>query len=156
MTLMGEAVKVVAKNKRAYFDYEVIEKFETGIVLTGPEVKSIKAGHVQMKGNFATVWDRRVWVENMHVSPYAYAGPNQSEPMRKRELLLRKREIDHLAGQAAQKGLTLILLEIYLKKGFIKTLLGVCRGKKMHDKRQVMKERAVNKEINQGLKKFTR
>lgn len=144
------------KNKKAYFDYEVIEKYETGIVLLGPEVKSIREGKVQMKGCFATVANRRVLVENMHISPYKYASNVILNPTRPRELLLRKKEIDYLSGMSLQKGFTLIPLEIFLKNNLIKVLLGICRGKKQHDKRDVMKKRSVEREINQGLKKFTR
>lgn len=148
--------KFLAKNKKAYFDYEVLEKYETGIVLTGPEVKSIKEGKVQLKGSFATVSNGRVIVENMHITPYKYAANVPQDPLRRRELLLRKKEIDHLAGMSVQKGFTLIPLEIFLKKSLIKVLLGVCRGKRQHDKRDVLKKRAIMREINQGLKKFTR
>lgn len=148
--------KLIAKNKKAYFDYEVIEKYETGIVLLGAEVKSIKSGHVQPKGSFATVLGGKVIVENMHVSPYKCSNILNYDPLRKRELLLRKKEIDYLSGLTTQKGFTLIPLEIILKKGLVKIILGVCRGKKAHDKRETLKRRAVTKEINQGLKKFTR
>ena len=147
--------KSIAKNKKAYFDYEVEEKYETGIILTGAEVKSVKAGHVQLKGSYATVVDSKVIVENLHISHYKCSN-EVLDPVRLRELLLRKKEIAHLAGLSQQKGYTLILLEIFLKKGLVKGILGVCRGKKQHDKRLVLKDRAVNREINQGLKKFTR
>lgn len=148
--------KLLAKNKKAYFDYEIVEKYETGIVLTGSEVKSIKEGHVQLKGSFASTIGGRVTVNNMHVSPYKYAPMEGFDPLRPKELLLRRKEIDYLAGLKSQKGLTLIPLEIYLKNNLIKVLLGVCRGKKAHDKRQDLKKRAVEREINQGLKKFSR
>lgn len=148
--------KLLAKNKKAYFDYEVCEKYEAGIVLTGPEVKSIKGGRVQLKGSFAVVTNGRMMVENMHISHYKCSPIEGYNPLRKRELLLRRQEIDHLAGITIQEGLTLIPLEIFLKRGLIKILLGVCRGKKQHDKRQTLRKRAINKEISQGLKKFAR
>ncbi|MEK7523745.1 MAG: SsrA-binding protein SmpB [Patescibacteria group bacterium] len=149
------ATKTIAKNKKAYFDYEILEKYVTGIVLTGAEVKAIKGGHVQMKGSFAVIDRGRVMVENMHVSPYQYSIAAGYDPLRRRELLLRKKEIEYLAGQSSQKGFTLVPLEIFLKKGLIKVLLGICRGKQAHDKRQVLKGRAMEREIAQGLKKFT-
>lgn len=144
-------------NKKAYFDYEVLEKYETGIVLLGPEVKSIKEGRVQLKGSFASIVNSRVMLEHMHISPYRYSsGTAASNPLRRRELLLRKKEIDYLAGLSRQKGFTLIPLEIVLKNNLIKIILGVCRGKKQHDKRDVLKRRAVTREIDQSLKKFSR
>lgn len=148
--------KELAKNKKAYFDYEVLEKYETGIVLKGAEVKSIKAGHIQLKGSYAEAAAGRVYMKNAHVSPYKYSADKSLDPMRPRQLLLKKKEIACLAGLEVQKGLTLIPLAAYLKKGMIKILLGVCRGKKAHDKRQVLKKRAVDKEISQSLKKFSR
>ena len=153
--------KLVAKSKKAYFDYEILETYETGIVLTGPEVKSIKEGRVQLKGSFASVakggrGKPKIVTENFHISPYRYAQGEPPDPLRKRDLLLKKKEIETLADLTAREGLTLIPLELYLKKGLIKVLLGVCRGKKKHDKRDTLKQRAVNREINQGLKRFTR
>lgn len=148
--------KFLVKNKKAYFDYEVLEKYEAGVILTGAEVKSVKEGHVQLKGSFAEVKGGRVFLENMHVSPYRCAPCEGFDPLRRRELLLRWREIDYLSGMSVQKGFTLIPLEVFLKKGLIKILLGVCRGKKMHDKRDVLKKRAMTREIEQGLKKFSR
>lgn len=148
--------KLLAKNKKAYFDYEILEKYETGIILTGPEVKSIKGGHIQLKGSFATVFGRRVLVENMHVSHYKCSPITDYNPLRRRELLLQRKEIDYLTGMSLQKGHTLIPLEIFLKNNLIKISLGVCRGKKAHDKRDVLKKRAIMKEVNQGLKQFSR
>lgn len=148
--------KLIAKNKKAYFDYEILEKFEAGIILNGPEVKSIKNGHVQLKGSFAEIRGNHAAIANMHVSPYKCAPVEGYNPLRKRGLLLKKSEINRMSGFSAQKGLTLIPLEVFLKRGFVKILLGVCRGKKLHDKRLVLKKRAITKEINQGLKKFSR
>ena len=153
---MMAGVKVLAKNKKAYFDYEVLEKYEAGMILTGAEVKSIKEGHVQLKGSYVTVQNRRVMTSNMHISPYRYAPVNAFDPLRRRQLLLRKKEIDYLSGLVTQKGCALIPLEIIEKNHFIKMVLGVCRGKKQHDKRDVLKKRAVSREIEQGLKRFTR
>ncbi|MEK9132800.1 MAG: SsrA-binding protein SmpB, partial [Patescibacteria group bacterium] len=131
-------------------------KYVTGIVLTGAEVKSIKSGHVQLKGSFAAVVGGRVIVDHMHISPYKCAPIEGYEPTRRRELLLRKKEIEYLSGMSVQQGFTLIPLELFLKKGLIKVLLGIGRGKKQHDKRDVLKKRAITKEINQGLKNFAR
>lgn len=149
-------VKVLANNKKAYFDYEVLEKYETGIVLTGAEVKSIKGGHVQLKGSYVTVLNGRAMTSNMHVSPYRYAPVNAFAPLRRRQLLLKKKEIDYLSGMTIQKGYALIPLEIIEKNHLVKVVLGVCRGKKQHDKRDVLKGRAMTREIEQGLKRFAR
>ncbi len=151
LSLKNSQTRSLAKNKKAFFDYEVLEKFETGIILTGPEVKSIKAGSVQLKGSFAVVVGSRVFLENMHVSPYRYSVLEGYNPLRKRELLLHRKEIEHLSGIYVQKGGTLIPLEIILKNNLIKVLLGVCRGKKSHDKRNVLKKRAVERDINPEL-----
>ena len=97
------SVKLLAKNKKAYFDYEVLEKYETGIVLTGAEVKSIKGGHVQLKGSFATILAGRVLIQNMHVSHYKCSPVTDYNPLRKRELLLKRKEIDYLTGMSLQK-----------------------------------------------------
>lgn len=149
--------RTLAKNKKAYFDYEILEKYEAGIVLTGAEVKSVKEGRVQLKGSFASIVNGKVIVENMHISPYRYSnGATRADPLRRRELLLHKKEIDHLAGLSMQKGFTLVPLEAILKNNLIKILLGVCRGKKKYDKREVLKRRAVTREIDQNLKKFAR
>lgn len=148
--------RILGKNKKAFFDYEILEKYEAGIVLTGSEVKSIKLGHVQLKGSFAEISAGRVIVKNMHVSPYKCSGNSAPDPLQPKQLLLRRREIEYLAGLASQKGYTLIPLEISLKKNLIKVLLGVCRGKKSQDKRQDLKRRAVSRDIDQSLKKFSR
>lgn len=147
--------KLLAKNKKTYFDYEVIEKYETGIILTGAEVKSAKEGHLQLKGSYAVVEKNRVFAQNIHISPYRYAQQEGYDPVRKRELLLKKKEISYLSGLSVQKGYTLIPLEVYAKNSLVKVLLGVCRGKKAHDKRNVLKKRAMIREIDQGLKKFS-
>ncbi len=159
--MQNVAVKIVAKNKKAYFDYEILEKYEAGIVLEGAEVKSIKSGHVQLSGSFVGIarganGRTRLITENLHISPYKYSDITDFDPMRRRELLLKRKEIDYLAGHATREGFTLIPLEIFLKKGLVKVLIGVGKGKKAHDKRQVLKKRAMTKEIEQGLKKYTR
>ena len=143
-------------NKKAYFNYEILETYEAGIMLNGAEVKSIKAGQTQLKGSFVQIHGNAAIVENMHVSPYKHAPVEDFNPLRRRKLLLKKKEIDHLAGLIAQEGLTIIPLEIYLKKNIIKLKLGVCRGKKLHDKRATLKRRAQDREVDQGIKKFSK
>lgn len=148
-------------NKKAYFDYEILEKLEAGIVLTGAEVKSIKSGKCQLKGSFITPvrganGRTRLVTENLHISPYEHADRIDYDPMRRREVLLKRDEIDMLAGKTNKEGFTIIPLEIYLKKSLIKILLGVCRGKKAQDKRGVLKQRAISRDIDVSLKNFYR
>ncbi|PJC36997.1 SsrA-binding protein [Candidatus Peregrinibacteria bacterium CG_4_9_14_0_2_um_filter_53_11] len=152
----ADGLKAAAKNKKAYFDYEILEKFEAGIILTGPEVKSIRKGLVQLKGSYVQVFNGRAYIEKMHISYYPQSNNPDYDPLRSRELLLHKKELELLAARSAEKGLTLVPLEILLKKHLIKVILGVCRGKKQHDKRSVLKDRAVERDIQSSLKKFSR
>ena len=146
----------IAVNRRAYFDYEILETYEAGIVLTGSEVKSVKSGHVQLKGSFISIVAGKALTENLHISPYKYSNDESYSPLRRRQLLLKKKEIDTLAAASSREGYTLIPLEIFQKQHLIKILVGVCRGKKAHDKRDVLKKRAIRRDINQGLKNFSR
>lgn len=149
-------IKVIAQNKRGYFDYEIIENVEAGIVLTGPEVKSIKAGHVNLKDSYGVVHDGELWLLNAHVSAYRFAPDPSYDPERSRKLLLNKKELRSLVGRIETKGLTLIPLKIYLKGGLIKVELGLGRGRKRYDKRELIKKRDVEREIRQELKERVR
>jgi len=144
---------VIATNKRAYFDYEILENFEAGIVLTGQEVKSIKTGHVSLAGAYVTMKDNEAWLTNAHVSPYKMAGSLPGyEPTHSRKLLLRKHELMSLVGKIKQKGLTLMPLKVYTKKGKVKLEFGLARGKKKYEKRELIKKREVKKRIAEFLK----
>lgn len=145
---------VLAKNKRAFFDYEILERWEAGLVLTGPEVKSAKAGQVNLKGSFVSVVAEKPILLNCHIASYKPAKRIQKEydPTHTRKLLLNKHEIKSLIGKAAQKGLTLLPLSMYTKKGLVKVEIGLGRGKRKYDKREELKKRATDREIRRALR----
>ena len=145
-------MKLVANNKKAYHDYFIEEAMEAGIVLVGTEVKSIRAGKANLRDSYADVYNGEVFVKNMHISPYEQGNIFNKDPLRVRKLLLHKGEIDKLLGFTAQKGYTLIPLSLYLKDGKVKENLGVCRGKKDYDKRDVMLEKAAKRDIDRQMK----
>jgi len=145
-------IKVIAENKKARFDYEILETFEAGIELLGPEVKSIRNGHISLKESFASVKDNQVWLNNAHVSPYKPAAGNNPEPTRARRLLLKRSEIDKLIGASQAAGQTIVPVKIYFSHGIIKMEIALAKGRKLHDKRQVLKERQQNRDIAKELK----
>ena len=130
------ALKLVANNRKAFHDYEVLEKVETGISLTGSEVKSIRAGKINITEAYAQCYDRGIFINNLHISPYDRQGTYATDPYRKRRLLLHKKEITHLAAEVERKKLTLIPLSLYFKDQWVKIELGLCRGRKKYDKRE--------------------
>lgn len=143
----------LAGNKKALFDYEILEKFQAGLVLTGQEVKSVKAGHMSLKGTYVTFHNGDAYLTNANISKYPQAGnlPDY-EPTASRRLLLRKREIRYLQGKLAEKGLTIVPLSVYTKNRFIKVEIAVGRGKKQYDKRETIKKRDTEREIKRSLK----
>ena len=145
-------IKIAAQNKKAYHDYFVEEKFEAGIELFGTEVKSIRAGSVNLKDSYCDIKDGELFVVGMHVSPYEHGNIFNRDPLRKRKLLMHKREIMKLHGLVAQKGMSLIPLSLYFKNSHVKVELGLCRGKKMYDKRDSIAERDANREIDRKMK----
>ncbi len=149
-------MKVIATNKKAYHDYEIIETYEAGIELKGTEIKSVRNHAVNLKDSFAKVENGEVWLYNMHISPYDYGNIHNHDPRRKRRLLLKKREINRLAGLTSRGGYTLIPLKMYLKGKWAKIELAVAKGKKKYDKRQAIKEREVRRELDRALKEFRR
>lgn len=138
--------KVVASNRKARHDYEILETMEAGIVLKGPEVKSLRAGKVAFNDAFATVRGAEVWLHNLHISPYEQANRNNEDPLRTRKLLLGRHEIRKLIGKVEEKGLTLIPLELAFRRGYAKVLLGLGRGRKLHDKREKLKKDAQERD----------
>lgn len=138
--------KVLASNRKAKFDYEILEIYEAGIILKGAEVKSIRQGSVSLKEGFVRPDDRELFLVNVHISPYKFSRQDL-EPRRKRKLLLHRKEIDSLLAKASQKGLTLMPLELYFKKGKVKVKIGLGRGRKKYDKRKVIKEREDRKKM---------
>lgn len=143
----------ITKNKRALYDYNVLEKFEAGIVLTGAEVKSVKSGHINLKGSYVSVRDNELWLLNAHISAYKMASSQTDyDPTVARKLLLKKAEIATLTGKLSTKGLTVLPLSVYTKGSLIKLELGVCRGKKRHDKRELIKKRESDRSLQRILR----
>jgi len=144
---MSDDFQLVTTNRQAYHDYFVDETIETGIALTGTEVKSIRAGHVNLRGAFARVKNDEVWLEGVHIAEYEQGTYMNHDPMRARKLLLHRREITRLVNRTQAKGQTLVPLKMYLKNNHVKVELGLCRGKKLYDKREAIKERDINREL---------
>ena len=144
----------LAQNKKAYHDYEILEKFTAGMVLQGYEAKSLRLGQCNLKGSYVTIKNDEVWTQNVHISLYKHASIPDYNPTRPRKLLLNRKEIQKLSSQESQKGITIVPLDIFLKNNLIKMTIGICRGKKLHDKRDTLKKKAQQKEIDQTLKKY--
>lgn len=143
----------VARNPRATHDYHLLETWETGIVLTGTEVKSLRHGKASIKEAYATVRNGEVWLEGMHITPYEQGNRWNPEPVRSRKLLMHRREIQRLIGGVEQKGLTLIPLEVYFSRGKAKISLALGRGKKHHDRREDLKQRVAAREMARAMKR---
>jgi SsrA-binding protein len=139
--------KVVASNRQARFNYEILDTFEAGIVLRGSEVKSLRAGHVQLKDSYADIRDGEVWLVNAHISPYSFAEGGGHDPERQRKLLLHRREIDRLFGRIREEGLTLVPTQMYFRDGKAKVEVGLGKGKRRHDKRRTIVERQQQREM---------
>jgi SsrA-binding protein len=142
-----QRIKMISVNRQAYHDYEVERTVEAGIALVGTEIKSIREGHVQLRGAYAFARKGEIWLENANIAMYEHGNRYNHEPTRSRKLLLHKREINQLLARVATKGLTLIPLKLYLKGGKAKIELGLCRGKKLYDKRESIKKRDTQREI---------
>jgi SsrA-binding protein len=147
-----EGIKIITQNKKARHDYFVEQTLETGIVLSGTEVKSIRQGKVNLKDSYASIQNGEVILSGMHISPYEQGNIYNKDPLRDRKLLLHKSEIARLIGYTQQKGLTLVPLQLYFKQGKVKVELGVAKGKKLYDKRDDMAERDAKREIDRRLK----
>ena len=143
--------RTVATNRRARHDYAIEETFEAGMVLTGPEVKSLRAGRAALADAYARVTGEEVWVENLHIPPYEMADTRRYDPTRSRKLLLRREQIRRLIGKTAERGLTLVPLKIYFTRGLAKMELGLGRGKRKYEKREAIAEREHRREIDRGL-----
>ncbi|GMA49960.1 SsrA-binding protein [Alicyclobacillus contaminans] len=144
--------KVLAQNRKAYHDYFIEDTIEAGIVLVGTEIKSIRRGSANLRDAYAQVEDGEVWLHNMHVSPYEQGNRFNHQPLRSRKLLLHKAEIARLVGASREKGYTLVPTKLYLKNGFCKVELGLAKGKKLHDKREAMRKRDAQREIERALR----
>lgn len=146
--------RIVADNRQASFNYHLLEKFEAGLVLQGTEVKAIRTGKVQLKDAYADIQGSEAWLYNAHISQYSHGNRENHEPVRKRKLLLHRREIDKLQGQTREKGLALIPTKMYLKDGRIKCELAVARGKKLHDKRESERTREQQNEAREAVRRL--
>ncbi len=145
--------KVITTNRKAHRDYEVLEAVECGIELKGGEVKSIRAGNINLNDSFARIEGKEVILYNTHISPYAQASYLNEEPLRPRKLLLHKKQIDKLTGKFLQRGLTLVPLKAYFnERGFLKIELALCKGKKLYDKRHDIKRRETDRQMRRILK----
>lgn len=149
-------VKVVASNKRARRNYSIIDTYEAGIVLLGSEVKSLREGKMELKDSYAHVDRGEMFLVGAHISPYNYAHEGGHEPERERKLLLHRREIDRIAGALAEKGLTLVPLQVYFKDGKAKVELGLGKGKSTYDKRNTLREREHEREMQRATRRSRR
>lgn len=159
---------ILAQNKKAFADYEILEKMEAGIVLNGAEVKSVRGGHANLKGAFVEIVYRasekgssktpsaEAYVRNIHISPYKQAPQKDYDPTAKRKLLLHEKEILKLASELETKGTTVVPLDFHLTNNRIKLTIGLCRGKKKYDRREELKKKAQNLDISRALKRFAR
>jgi SsrA-binding protein len=145
---------VAISNKKATFDFEILERLETGMMLSGAEVKSIRAGRASLKGSYVAVLSDGPYVMDLHISEYTPAGLKGYDPTKKRKLLLNKKEIEKLEKAEKTSGLAIVPLKLYAKKGLFKLEIAIAKGKKLHDKRQSLKSKSQNLEIKRALKHF--
>lgn len=154
--MVKEETKMIAQNKKARHDYFIEQTVEAGIVLSGTEVKSIRLGKVNLKESYAAIMDNEVILTGMHISPYEQGNIFNKDPLRNRKLLLHRSEINRLIGYTQQKGMSLVPLQLYFKKGKVKVELGIAKGKKLYDKREDIAERDAKREIERRLKEGMR
>ena len=154
MSNQNGKVKIISDNRQARHLYEIFETYEAGIELVGTEVKSIRAGRVNLRDGYALIRKGEAWLINVHISPYQASGQYfNHDPRRSRKLLLHRKEISKLIGQVEKKGLTLVPLKMYLKGSWVKVVIGVGRGKKLHDKRETLKRRQADREMARAMKR---
>ena len=144
--------KLIAKNPTAYHNYTIEDKIETGIVLSGTEIKSIRTGKVNLKDTYATIKNGEVFIIGMHISPYEHGNIFNKDPLRDRKLLLNRKEINKLVGLVQQKGYSLVPISLYFKGSLVKLELGIGKGKKLYDKRQDIAKKDAERRINQAMK----
>lgn len=147
---MGTGRQVVATNRRARHNYDIVDTFEAGLVLRGSEVKSLRAGQIQLKDAYATIRHGELWLENAHIAPYSFAADGGHDPERPRKLLLHRREIDRLIGRMNEQGLTLVPLLVYFTQGRAKVELALAKGRRIHDKRRKIVEREQQREMERA------
>jgi SsrA-binding protein len=149
---MSEPEQIVATNRRARHEYEILETVEAGLALRGTEVKALRTGQVNFKDSYATVRNNEAWLRGCHISPYSHGTDANHDPERDRKLLLHRREISRLMSRVAERGLTLVPLRLYFKQGRAKLEIGLARGKKLHDKRSALREREVTREMDRAAR----
>lgn len=147
-------VKIISKNRKARFNFEILESFECGIELKGTEVKSIRQSKINLSDGYASIDQGEVFLRQVHISPYEQGNIFNVDPLRPRKLLLHKKEIARLIGETTQKGYTLVPLSVYLKRGKVKIELGLARGKKLHDKRESLAKKDAERRIQRELKNY--
>ncbi|HES9213298.1 TPA: SsrA-binding protein SmpB [Streptococcus pyogenes] len=145
---------ILAQNKKARHDYHIVETVEAGIVLTGTEIKSVRAARIQLKDGFAQIKNGEAWLVNVHIAPFEQGNIWNADPERTRKLLLKKREITHLENELKESGMTLVPLKVYLKDGFAKVLIGLAKGKHEYDKRETIKRRDQERDIKKQMKHY--
>lgn len=151
-----EARRVIAENRKARHDYHVLDTWECGVALLGSEVKSIREGRANLRDSYARVDNGEIWLLNVHISPYSHRGWETTDEKRPRKLLLHRHEIRKLVGSVAEKGLTLVPLEMYFKQGRVKVLLALAKGKQAHDKRETLRRREIDRETRAAVKSRAR
>lgn len=144
--------KIFARNRKANFDYTIEETIEAGVVLQGTEIKSIRAGKVQLKEAFVQIRNNEAWIVNMHINPYDQGNRFNHDPTRSRKLLLQRRQIDQLIGKTKQQGYSIVPIQLHLKNGFAKVLIGVGKGKKDYDRREDLKRKEAKRDMARALK----
>ncbi len=152
----SERIKVIASNRRARRNYSVVETLEAGVALVGSEVKALREGRIDLKDSYALVRGGEAFLIGAYIGPYEFSRDGGHEPERDRKLLLHRREIDRIAGQVAEKGLTLVPLQVYLKGGRVKVEIGLAKGKTTYDKRQTLRDRDHEREMERAMSRKTR
>ncbi len=151
-----KAQRIIADNRKAFHDYHILDTWEAGVALLGTEVKAIREGRVNLRDSFARMEKGEVWLMNVHISPYSHTGYAHHDERRHRKLLLHRHEIQKLAGQVREKGLTLVPLQLYFKNGRVKVALALVKGKQAHDKRETIRRREVDRETRAAIKARSR
>lgn len=144
--------KVLAQNRKARHDYTIVDTIEAGIVLKGTEIKSIRAGRINLKDGYATIRNGEIFLQNVHISPYEQGNVFNHDPVRMRKLLMHKKQIARLVGETKSNGYTLVPLKVYIKDGYAKVLIGLAKGKKKYDKREDLKRKDQKREIDRAMK----
>ncbi len=149
----SQGIRIVSQNRKARHEYNIIDTLEAGIVLLGPEVKSIREGRINIKDGYVDIRDGEAWLQNVHINPYPYAtNTAKPDPLRARKLLLHKQEIKRLAGKVKERGFTLIPLKVYISRGKVKVEIALAKGKKLYDKREALKRKTIDREFEKRFK----